>query len=323
MNFTEEFLSAYKGLVFQIRAEGVSLSDRRVVKMLKLFAASAYLDGRTQPDASDFFVLKHIWNNEDQAAILEAIVQPVLEALFREHPDARRVGALGVGVEALAGEIDRIRQVLTGGARARRRAALQPAQGAQRDQDGARRAQRSARPRARGAGRPAPRGRVPQRPLRADLESPGFRRPAKPATTVGMKRFTPLLASLVPFLVLAAPAAAAPPLPNVDAYLAARPSLVALVPGPLPPAAVTGKDERRGVPTFLWAIRGAAPPAQREPHPRGGGAGSPRGARVALRAHGGGALHGGGHARPRPGPRRRHRGPAPARRAGSRSSAPT
>jgi len=116
MNFSDAFLSAYKGMVFQIRAEGVSLSDRRVVKMLKLFAASAFLDGRPTPDASDFFVLKHIWNNEDQASILDGIVQPVLESFFREHPERRRVGAMGVGVEALAGEIDRIRQVLTGGA---------------------------------------------------------------------------------------------------------------------------------------------------------------------------------------------------------------
>ena len=115
MRFSEEFFSQYKGLVFQIRAEGVTLSDRRVVKMLKLFAASAFLDGRSQPDASDFFVLKHTWNNEDQAAILEAIVTPVLEAHYRDHPQARRVGSAGIGVEAIAAEIDRVRQVLTGG----------------------------------------------------------------------------------------------------------------------------------------------------------------------------------------------------------------
>jgi len=114
LKFSEEFFSAYKGLVFQIRAEGITLSDRRAVKMLKLFAASALLDGRTNPDASDFFILKHVWNNEDQAAILEAIVTPVLEAHFRDHPNARRVGSSGVGIEALAGEIDRVRQVLTG-----------------------------------------------------------------------------------------------------------------------------------------------------------------------------------------------------------------
>lgn len=112
--FGEDFFSQYKGIVFQIRAEGVSVSDRRVVKILKLFAASAYLDGRAQPDASDFFVLKHVWNNEDQAQILEAIVTPVLEAHYREHPDTRRVGAAGVGIEALGAEIDRVRQVLTG-----------------------------------------------------------------------------------------------------------------------------------------------------------------------------------------------------------------
>src|SRR3954469_17792559 len=37
----DDFLATYKGLVFQIRAEGVSLSDRRLVKLLKLLAASA------------------------------------------------------------------------------------------------------------------------------------------------------------------------------------------------------------------------------------------------------------------------------------------
>jgi len=116
MDFSDEFLSTYKGLVFQVRAEGISLSDRRTIKLLKLFAASAYLDGRNQADTSDFFILKHIWNNHDQAALLDAIVQPVLDAFYREHPERRRVGAVGIGVEALEAEVDRIRQVITGGA---------------------------------------------------------------------------------------------------------------------------------------------------------------------------------------------------------------
>jgi len=115
MQFDDAFLSTYKGVVFQIRAEGISLSDRRVVKLLKLFAANAYLDGRNAADSSDLFVLKHIWNNEDQVPILEAIVQPLLEFYYREHPDRRRVGAIGLGVEALEGEVERIRQVLAGG----------------------------------------------------------------------------------------------------------------------------------------------------------------------------------------------------------------
>ena len=114
LSYTDDFVSTYKGLVFAIRAEGISLSDRRVVKMLKLFSASAFVDGRSEPDASDFFLLKHVWNSEDQAEILDGIVQPVLEAFYREHPERRRVGAIGVGLEALEGEIDRIRGLLTG-----------------------------------------------------------------------------------------------------------------------------------------------------------------------------------------------------------------
>ncbi len=112
MNFTEEFLGSYKSLVFQIRGEGVSFSDRRSIKMLKLFAASAYLDGRPTADASDFFVLKHVWNNLDQAEILEGIVGPTLEAYYRVHPEARRLGATEVGLDALSQEINRIRGVL-------------------------------------------------------------------------------------------------------------------------------------------------------------------------------------------------------------------
>jgi MoxR-like ATPase len=110
----ENFLAQYKGLVFQIRAEGVSVSDRRAVKMLKLFCASALLDGRANPDPSDFFLLKHTWNNLDQAEILDGIVGPVLEQWYREHPESRRVAATDVGIDALVAEINRIRDLLTG-----------------------------------------------------------------------------------------------------------------------------------------------------------------------------------------------------------------
>lgn len=113
-SFPEDFLSTYKGLVFQIRAEGVSMSDRRAIKLLKLFAASAMLDGRPAPDNSDFFILRHIWNNLDQSEILDGIVGPVLEAHYREHPEARRFGAADVGMDALVAEINRIRELLTG-----------------------------------------------------------------------------------------------------------------------------------------------------------------------------------------------------------------
>lgn len=113
MQFPAEFLAAYKGIVFQLRAEGISLSDRRAIKLLKLFAASAFLDGRSQPHAGDFFVLRHTWNNLDQAEILDGIVGPVVEAFHREHPEERRVGAVDVGMQALVDELNRIRDLLT------------------------------------------------------------------------------------------------------------------------------------------------------------------------------------------------------------------
>lgn len=114
--FTDGFLSAYRSLVLQIRAEGIGLSDRRVVKLLKLCAASAWLDGRSAPDPSDLFLMKHVWNAEDQAAILDTLVTPVLEAHYREHPEARRLGAATVGLQAIEAELERVRTVLTGSA---------------------------------------------------------------------------------------------------------------------------------------------------------------------------------------------------------------
>ncbi len=113
--FSEDFLSKYKGLIFQIRSEGISVSDRRVVKLLKLFAASAIVDGRDQANDSDFFILKHIWNNLDQTEILEEIVGPVVDRWYRDHPAERRFAAGQVGLDDLLGELQIIRELLTSG----------------------------------------------------------------------------------------------------------------------------------------------------------------------------------------------------------------
>lgn len=113
--FPEEFLARYKGLVFQIRSEGVSLSDRRVVKLLKLFAASALLDGRPHVDEGDLFMLKHVWNSVDQAPLLSDIVTPVIERHQREHPQERRVGATPLDLDAVLAELGTIRTLLLGG----------------------------------------------------------------------------------------------------------------------------------------------------------------------------------------------------------------
>lgn len=115
MTFPGEFLVRYKALVAQIRAEGVSLSDRRVVKLLKLFVASAVIDGRAQVDEGDFFVLKHIWNNADQVPLLQEIVDPVLERHYRDHPEAQRPDRVSVDLDTMLVELGTIRNLLLGG----------------------------------------------------------------------------------------------------------------------------------------------------------------------------------------------------------------
>jgi MoxR-like ATPase len=113
--FPEDFLARYKGLIFQMRSEGISISDRRVVKLLKLFAASALIDGRPQVNDSDLFVLKHVWNSVDQAPLLADLVTPVLERWEREHPDERRLRGAPVDLDALLAELGAIRAILLGG----------------------------------------------------------------------------------------------------------------------------------------------------------------------------------------------------------------
>ena len=101
--------------MFQIRSEGVTLSDRRVVKLLKLFGASALVDGRPTVDDGDFFVLRHIWNSVDQIPIVEDIVGPVLERYRRDHPEARVRRPSARDLDGILAELGVIRGLLLGG----------------------------------------------------------------------------------------------------------------------------------------------------------------------------------------------------------------
>jgi len=115
MVFPEDFLAKYKGLIFQIRSEGITVSDRRVVKLLKLFAASAVFDGRDHVTDGDFFVLRHIWNNLDQAERVEEIVNPVVDAYSRDRPEQRRFIGPQASLEDLLNELNLIRELFTTG----------------------------------------------------------------------------------------------------------------------------------------------------------------------------------------------------------------
>jgi len=115
LKFSDDFLAKYKGLIFQIRSEGITVSDRRVVKLLKLLAASAILDGRDTANDADFFVLRHIWNNLDQVDLLAEIVNPVVDAYYRSHPDERRLIGPQASLDDLLSELRMIRDLVTSG----------------------------------------------------------------------------------------------------------------------------------------------------------------------------------------------------------------
>ncbi len=83
---------AYITLVQQLRNAGVMVSDRRAVKLQRLIAASALLSKRFTAYPSDLWVLKYIWDTEEQQEIIAGIVNTVVEAdedRTDNHPRAR------------------------------------------------------------------------------------------------------------------------------------------------------------------------------------------------------------------------------------------
>lgn len=80
----------YIALVHSLRNTGVKVSDRRAVKVQNLVAASALMCGRTAANLSDLWVLRYIWDTEEQIEVLAGIVDAVVkkEASPDPHPQA-------------------------------------------------------------------------------------------------------------------------------------------------------------------------------------------------------------------------------------------
>src|SRR5260370_16119989 len=78
--------SLYGETVFKIRDRGIAFSDRRAIKVLKLLAASAFLCGRDSTSVTDFWVLRYVWDREEQIDSLAALVNGILEQHKGEEP---------------------------------------------------------------------------------------------------------------------------------------------------------------------------------------------------------------------------------------------
>src|SRR5262245_42440301 len=94
-------------LVHRIRHAGIPVSDRRAVKLQRVIAASALLAGRNEARLSDLWVVRHIWDTEEQQEVLASLVDQAIaneQAASGDHPRAR--SGDGPDAEALARDLE-------------------------------------------------------------------------------------------------------------------------------------------------------------------------------------------------------------------------
>jgi MoxR-like ATPase len=108
-------LEAYREAVLKVRDLGIAFSDRRAVKVQKLLAASALLCERTSAQPSDLWVLRYVWDREEQIESLTSLVNGILE----QHADDKKKHPLAavnkaVDAEELKKQIEGVEKELGG-----------------------------------------------------------------------------------------------------------------------------------------------------------------------------------------------------------------
>ena len=95
----------YTDLIRKLRLAGVAVSDRRAVKLQRLLAASALLCQRTTAIASDMWVLRYIWDTDEQREVVGSIVDAVVHADDQPAQHPRAAGHDAPDADALLREI--------------------------------------------------------------------------------------------------------------------------------------------------------------------------------------------------------------------------
>lgn len=88
----QDIRTAYIDLIEKLRNAGVQVSDRRAVKLQRIIAASALLCHRSVACLSDMWVLRYIWDTDEQREIIAGIVNAVIETEEEradQHPRAK------------------------------------------------------------------------------------------------------------------------------------------------------------------------------------------------------------------------------------------
>jgi MoxR-like ATPase len=107
----------YAELIRRMRGAGLEISDRRAVKLQSLIAGSAVLCGRLAANQTDMWVLRYVWNTEEEQDILASLVKQALDEATAEeqvvgHPqsqvgEAPDAEQLSRDLEAIANGLDR------------------------------------------------------------------------------------------------------------------------------------------------------------------------------------------------------------------------
>lgn len=105
-------------LVHRLRHAGIAISDRRAVKLQRLAAASAVMCGRSAATVTDLWVLKYIWDTEEQQDVLAETVTDAIKAAASEtspadHPRSRN--AETPDPERLARDLARVAERIAAG----------------------------------------------------------------------------------------------------------------------------------------------------------------------------------------------------------------
>lgn len=110
----------YLDLVRALRRAGIAVSDRRAVKLQRLVAASAILCGRLAANPTDLWVIRHVWDTEEQREPIAAIVDRAIERAEEVDFDSAHPRARGrlPDAEELARDIERAGAALRDGGNA-------------------------------------------------------------------------------------------------------------------------------------------------------------------------------------------------------------
>jgi len=100
----------YVDVVHSLRNTGIKVSDRRAVKLQNLIAASALMCGREEAILSDLWVLKYIWDTEEQIEVLEGIINAVIEKDDAPNPHPQAVFNKTPNPEELIKEVQHLNE---------------------------------------------------------------------------------------------------------------------------------------------------------------------------------------------------------------------